>query len=95
MDRTYIESLLTALLRRPDNTAATVEELNSYLTDLKAGQLSELDAEYIQSLAVRLGVVPPPTHSCDVEGDERAQNSFLDIARAAARAAEKGKAGQH
>lgn len=60
MDLKHTEALLTALLRRPENSEDTVEELNSYVTDLKTGELTDSDARYIQALAKRLRVAPRP-----------------------------------
>ena len=56
MDVKHTENLLKALLRRRENSADTVEELNEYVSDLKNGELLESDARYIEALAKRLGV---------------------------------------
>ena len=37
MDLKHTENLLKALLRRPENSAETVEELNDYVSDLEEG----------------------------------------------------------
>lgn len=56
MDLKQTEHLLNALLRRPENSADLVEELNDYVSDLKNGELLDSDARYIEALAKRLGV---------------------------------------
>lgn len=98
MDVKYTRTLLNALLRRRENSEDTVEELNSYVTDLQNGDLSDADARYIQALAKRLGVVPRSGTTGDsannepealgLEGHERevAKGSFLERARTLARA---------
>lgn len=83
MDRTYTEDLLNALLRRPENSDQLVEELNWYMSDLKSGELSESDADYIQALADRLGVV---VRSADFSDTGSGEGTFLERVRAIARA---------
>lgn len=58
MDFKHTEDLLNALLRRRENSEEMIEELNGYVGELKAGELLESDARYIEALAKRFGVAP-------------------------------------
>lgn len=51
-----VEPLVKALLKRKDNSPEFIEELNSYLEDIRKGELWDDDVKYIHALAKRLGV---------------------------------------